>query len=189
MTLALVSIGAVTLAACSDGGSATSSTPAVTGSGPSAATVPPQTPNSGGQATSTPTRAATPGSSTGPDMGETHVRFTVGDAEIIVRIADNPTSRDFVSMLPLSLAFEDFAAMEKLSYLPRRLTTQGSTGRAPANGDLIYFVPWGNLGFFYNAERRDRSFDDRVIPIGTVEAGSERLDDLERGPVRVERIR
>ena len=91
-------------------------------------------------------------------------------------------------MLPLSLAFEDFAAMEKLSYLPRRLTTQGSTGRAPANGDLIYFVPWGNLGFFYNAERRDESYDDRVIPIGTVETGYALLDELETGPVRVELV-
>ena len=188
MTLALVSIGAVTLAACSGGGSATNSTPAAE-SGPSAAAAPAPTSSSGGQAASTPMRAATPERSTPPDIGATRVRFAVGGTEIIVRIADNPTSRDFVSMLPLTLDFEDFAGMEKLSYLPRRLTTEGSTGRAPANGDLIYFVPWGNLGFFYNAERRDRSYDDRVILIGTVEAGYERLGDLETGPVSVELIR
>ncbi len=123
-----------------------------------------------------------------PDMGATRVQFTVGDTEIIVRIADNPTSRDFVSMLPLTLDFRDFNAMEKIGDLPRRLTTQGSTGGAPANGDLIYFVPWGNLGFFYDAERRDASFDDRVIPIGTVETGHDRLNDLETGPVRVELV-
>ena len=123
-----------------------------------------------------------------PDSGETRVRFTVGDAEIIVRTADNPTSRDFVSMLPLTLDFRDFNAMEKVGDLPRRLTTEGSTGSAPANGDLIYFVPWGNLGFFYNAERRDEAYDDRVIPIGTIETGYERLNELETGPVRVELI-
>ena len=131
---------------------------------------------------------ATPDASPEPDMGETRVRFTVGDAEIIVRIADNPTSRDFVSMLPLTLEFADFASMEKISYLPRELTIEGSTSGPPANGDLIYFVPWGNLGFFYDAERRDESFDDQVIPIGTIETGYERLNDLETGPVRVERI-
>jgi hypothetical protein len=123
-----------------------------------------------------------------PDIGETRVRFTVGDAEIIVRIADNPTSRDFVSLLPLTLEFEDFNSMEKISYLPRDLTTAGATGSPPANGDLIYFVPWGNLGFFYNAARRDESYDDQVIPIGTIETGNELLDDLETGPVRVELI-
>jgi hypothetical protein len=134
------------------------------------------------------TASTTPELSTGRDLGQTRVRFTVGDAEIIVRTADNPTSRDFVSMLPLTLDFRDFNAMEKVGDLPRGLTTQGSTGSAPANGDLIYFVPWGNLGFFYNAGRRDASFDDRVIPIGTIETGYDRLNDLETGPVRVELI-
>lgn len=129
-----------------------------------------------------------PEASPEPDMGETRVRFTVGDAKIIVRIADNPTSRDFVSLLPLTLEFEDFNSMEKISYLPRELTTEGSTGSAPANGDLIYFVPWGNLGFFYNAERRDEAYDDQVILIGTIETGDELLDELETGPVRVELV-
>ena len=126
--------------------------------------------------------------STRQDVGQTRVRFTVGDAEIIVRIAENPTSRDFVSMLPLTLNFRDFNAMEKIGDLPRRLATQGSTGSPPANGDLICFVPWGNLGFFYNAARRDASFDHQVIPIGTVEFGYDRLSELESGPVRVEVI-
>ena len=54
--------------------------------------------------------------------------------------------------------------------------------------DVIWFVPWGNLGFFYNAERRDVSFDNQVIPIGAIETGYERLSDLETGPVRVEVI-
>ena len=140
------------------------------------------------EATPAVTTPTPPEASPEPNMGETRVRFTVGDAEIIVRIADNPTSRDFVSMLPLTLEFEDFADMEKIGYLPRELTTEGSTGGAPANGDLIYFVPWGNLGFFYDAERRDESYDDQVIPIGTIEAGDELLDELETGPVRVELI-
>ena len=132
------------------------------------------------------TVSTTPNVSTVRDTGQTRVRFTVGDAEIVVRIADNPTSRDFMSMLPLTLDFRDFNAMEKVGDLPRRLTTEGSTGGAPANGDLIYFVPWGNLGFFYDAARRDASFDDRVIPIGTVESGYDRLNDLQSGPVLVE---
>src|SRR3712207_8350684 len=54
------------------------------------------------------------------DMGQTRVRFSVGDAELIVRTADNPTSRDFVSLLPLTLDFRDFNAMEKIGDLPRR---------------------------------------------------------------------
>jgi hypothetical protein len=134
------------------------------------------------------TPPASPEASPEASIKQIHVRFTVDASEIVVRIADNPTSRDFLSMLPLILEFEDFANMEKISYLPRELTTEGSAGVTPANGDLIYFVPWGNLGFFYNAELRDQSFDDRVILIGAIETGEEFLDDLENGPVHVEVI-
>ena len=121
-------------------------------------------------------------------LGAARVRFTVGDTEIVVAITENPTSNDLLSMLPLELTFEDFASMEKISYLPRELTTEGSAWTAPQNGDLIYFAPWGNLGFFYDAARRDKSFDDRVFLIGKVETGFERLADLETGPVQVELV-
>jgi hypothetical protein len=138
----------------------------------------------------TPTTAtpASPEASPEPEIGETRVAFTVGDIEIIVHIADNPTSADFLSLLPLELTFEDFASMEKLCYLPRELTTEGSTSTTPADGDLIYFEPWGNLGSFYNAELRDTSFDDRVFLIGTVDSGIEQLAELETGPVHVDTI-
>jgi hypothetical protein len=115
--------------------------------------------------------------------------LTAKGSEIVIRLAQNPTARDFLSLLPLTLEFRDFARMEKIAYLPRRLATHGSPSHTPRNGDLIYFVPWGNLGFFYDAARRDPSFDDRVILIGQVERGLDRLPDLEAGPVRVERVR
>lgn len=113
------------------------------------------------------------------------VRFSIGDAEIVIRVADNPTSRDFVSKLPLTLTFEDFVGKEKISYLPERLSTDGSPGSAPRNGDLIYYKPWGNLGFVYNA---DGGHDDNVITVGRVESGMEHLNRIEEGQVTVEMI-
>jgi hypothetical protein len=183
---------------------ATAAAPTVASAAPSPASTPTTAATAAPGPASTPTTAASPAATSSPaagvavsptprlsagrDVSQTRVRFAVGDAEIVVRLADNPTSRDFVSMLPLTLTFRDFNAMEMIGDVPRRPTTQDSTGRAPADGDLIYFVPWGNLGFFYNAARRDASFDDRVIPIGTVVTGHERLNALETGPVRVELV-
>jgi hypothetical protein len=201
--LASAALGALLLvAAC--GGQATAAPAATSTAAPTAATAPTAVPTAAPSPAATPTTAASPAPMGSPEArptasptpqpsaqratGGTRVRFNAGSAEIVVRTAENPTSRDFVSQLPLTLAFKDFAAMEKLTYLPRRLTTDGSTGNPPANGDLIYYAPWGNLGFFYDAERRDTAHDDRVIPIGTVESGYEFLSRLEAGPVRVERI-
>ena len=115
-------------------------------------------------------------------MSTARIRFTTGDVSIVVRLADNPTSRDLVSRLPLTLTFEEFAGQEKISYLPQRLATDGSPGSTPSNGTLIYYKPWGNLGFYYNATG---GHDDDLIPLGTVETGMDRLDLLEQGPVTV----
>jgi hypothetical protein len=45
------------------------------------------------------------------------VRFSRPDAAIVIRTADKPTSRGFVSTLPLTLTCEDFAGKEKVSCL------------------------------------------------------------------------
>ncbi|TDD14901.1 cyclophilin-like fold protein [Nonomuraea diastatica] len=118
-------------------------------------------------------------------MSATRVRLSTPDAEIVVRTADNPTSRDFVAKLPLTLTFEDFAGKEKISHLPERLTTGGSPGSVTRNGALIYYKPCSHLGFYYNA---DGGHDDDVITIGDIESGMRQLDHLEQGPVTVEVI-
>ncbi|WP_277183603.1 cyclophilin-like fold protein [Caballeronia sp. BR00000012568055] len=65
------------------------------------------------------------------------------------RLDDNATSRDFVAMLPLPLRLVDFAATEKIAYLPRRLNTDGTpSGIVPYAGDVTYYEPWGTLQFF-----------------------------------------
>ena len=119
-------------------------------------------------------------------MATTRLRFSTPNAEIIIRVTNNPTSRDLLAKLPSTLTFEDFAGREKISYLPERLTTDGSPSHAARNGDLIYYVPWGNLGLFYNADDGGSSND--VIAIGTVESGTEHINRLEQSQVTVTTI-
>jgi hypothetical protein len=114
------------------------------------------------------------------------VRFSSNRTSVQVTIGeDNPAGRDFLSMLPLTLTVEEFAGREKISYLPRELRHRGSPGSDPESGDLIYFVPWGNLGFYYNAE--GIGYSDDTIHLGTYEASLDQLERLE-GEVTVELI-
>jgi hypothetical protein len=116
----------------------------------------------------------------------TTVRFSSDTTSVDVTIGeDNPAVRDFLSMLPLTLTVEEFAGREKISYLPRELRHRGSPGSDPESGDLIYFVPWGNLGFYYNAEGIGHS--DDTIHLGTYDASLDQLERLE-GEVTVEVI-
>lgn len=117
-------------------------------------------------------------------MEGTIVRFSSTYVQVDVTITqDSPTVRDFLSLLPLTPAFEEFNGREKLSYLPRELATEGSPGHDSEDGDLIYFAPWGNIGFYYNAE--GIGHDDRVILLGTFDATPEQLVRLEAGDVTV----
>jgi hypothetical protein len=116
----------------------------------------------------------------------TIVRFSSNTTSVDVTIGeDSPAVRDFLSMLPLTITVEEFARREKISYLPRELRHRDSPGSDPESGDLIYFVPWGNLGFYYNAE--GIGYSDATIHLGTYEASLDQLERLE-GEVAVEVI-
>lgn len=117
-----------------------------------------------------------------PAVTAARISFTAGQAQVVVRVEDNPTSRDLLARLPLTLEFQEFSGREKISYLTEPLTTGGSPGSAPRDGTLIYYKPWGNLGFYYNATG---GHDDNLITLGTVESGMDRFEGLERGPVTV----
>ena len=68
--------------------------------------------------------------------------------------------------------------------LPRKLKYRGSRGSDPEDGDLIYFVPWGNLGFYYNAA--GIGYSDQTIHLGTYQASPEKLEQLEGQSITVE---
>ena len=71
-------------------------------------------------------------------------------------------------------------------YFSRELTTEGSPGSDPEDGDLIYFAPWGNLGFYYNADGIE--YSDATIHIGTYTATADQLALLEGGTVTIDVI-
>jgi hypothetical protein len=108
------------------------------------------------------------------------IRLEVEGTAITATLLDNATARDFASLLPLTLPLQDYAAAEKISDLPRRLSTEGAPpGSDPSVGDIAYYAPWGNLALFC----RDASFARGLIRLGTMDSG---LDALRRpGPLQV----
>jgi hypothetical protein len=79
---------------------------------------------------------------------------------------------DFVSLLPLSLTLRDYAGTEKVSDLPRRLSTDGTPpGMDPEVGDIAFYAPWGNLAIFY----RDFEYSRGLVKLGHIEPGIEKL--------------
>lgn len=75
-------------------------------------------------------------------MAETagKVRLTSGGGEAIAVLDDTPAARDFLSMLPLELTFKDYNGTEKISYLPRKLATQGSPSFLHARSGRVHLL-------------------------------------------------
>ena len=76
------------------------------------------------------------------------------------------------SLLPIILTLTDFASTEKISDLPKKLSTSGAPdGTAARAGDLAYYAPWGNLAIFY----RDSRYATGLVKLGSLESGLEEL--------------
>ncbi|WP_234706393.1 cyclophilin-like fold protein [Sinorhizobium meliloti] len=113
------------------------------------------------------------------------MRIAFADHVFTATLYDSPPARDLWSMLPLDLEIDNYANNEKIAYLPRKLTEEGSgsfSNEAP--GDLCYYAPWGNLAFFYAGYR----YSAGLIRLGRLDGGVEPL--LKRGkfPLRIERL-
>lgn len=100
------------------------------------------------------------------------IRIKVGDQVLTGTLIDSKTSRDFISLLPLTLMLEDYAGTEKIGYLPKKLSTESApSGSDPSIGDIAYYAPWGNLAIFY----KDIGYASGLVILGKIDSGLEAL--------------
>lgn len=100
------------------------------------------------------------------------IKLTFDGGEAVAELYDNPTSRDLVSMLPLTLSFKDYNNTEKIAYPPRKLTTENAPfGLLPSKGDFALYAPWGNLVIYYHDFRHSKD----LVPLGHFTSGVEQL--------------
>jgi hypothetical protein len=105
--------------------------------------------------------------------GPMTIRIAFNDTVMTATLEDNPSARDFASMLPLGdLTIDDYANNEKIAYLPRKLTEEGSGPFGNERpGDLCYYAPWGNLAFFHAGYRWSRG----LIRLGRIDGSFDPL--------------
>jgi hypothetical protein len=100
------------------------------------------------------------------------IRIDVEGATMTGTLEDSATARDFASLLPLVVTLADYAETEKISDLPRRLSTEGApAGIDPSVGDIAYYAPWGNLAIFY----QDFGYSSGLIRLGVIDSGEAAL--------------
>lgn len=101
------------------------------------------------------------------------IHMTIDGEVATATLEDSPAARDFAALLPLTLNLKDYASTEKVSDLPKKLSTEGSPpGYDPSVGDITYYAPWGNLAIFY----RDFGYAKGLIKLGTISSGVDALN-------------
>ena len=112
------------------------------------------------------------------------VKIVIRGKAVTATLVDNATSRDFLSLLPLKMTLKDYASTEKVSDLPRKLTTKGApAGVDPAPGDIAYYAPWGNLAIYY----RDFGYSRGLVRLGKLDSGFDAFKGDESLEVTIER--
>lgn len=114
------------------------------------------------------------------------LKITFGETELTATLYDNPTTQDFISMLPITTEVEDYASNEKIFYPERKLSTnQAPNGYKPSTGDITYYAPWGDVAIFY----KDFSHSSGLISLGRIDDnGIEKLKSVGKQPVTFELI-
>jgi hypothetical protein len=113
------------------------------------------------------------------------IRMEVDGRDVVATLDDTAASRDFAALLPLSLTLSDYAEIERIADLPRKLSIEGTpVGVAPRAGDITYYAPWGNLAIFVEG----RNYARGLVRLGRVESGLPALQRPAPLHVRIERI-
>lgn len=112
------------------------------------------------------------------------VRLNVDGQVVMATLDDTAAARDFAELLPLTLTLKDYARIERIADLPRKLSVAGApAGHAPKAGELTYYAPWGNLAIFLEGDGHAQG----LVRLGQVDNGLVALQHPGPFKVRIER--
>jgi hypothetical protein len=116
------------------------------------------------------------------------IRLKVGDQAIAATLIDSETTRDFVSLLPLTLTMNDLFGREKFGHLPRALSEGGKRTRTYEVGEVIYWSPGPDVAIFYRQDGSSIPSPGSIV-MGNVDSGVEALNVSGAVKVTIELIK
>lgn len=99
------------------------------------------------------------------------IRFTIGNAVATATLDDNPTARDFASLLPVTLTMHDLFGREKPGPLPRTLNEGEKRQFSYEVGQVIYWSPTHEMAIYYADDGQRTIPSPGVIVLGKIDSG------------------
>ena len=100
------------------------------------------------------------------------IRLTLNGTALTATLIDSETTRDFVSLLPLTLTMSDLFGREKFGHLPRAISEGGKRTRTYEVGDVIYWPPGPDVAIYYRHDGQPIP-SPGIIVIGKMDSGVE----------------
>lgn len=116
------------------------------------------------------------------------LRLTIGARSLTATLLDSDASRDFASLLPLTLTLNDLFGREKYGHLPRPLSGAGRRAHTYEVGQIVYWAPGPDVAIFYRQDHQ-RIPEPGIIVLGIIEAGVEALDVSGAAKVKLELLK
>ncbi|HEX2268371.1 MAG TPA: cyclophilin-like fold protein [Pyrinomonadaceae bacterium] len=103
------------------------------------------------------------------------IRLKVEDKVMTATLSDSKTTRDFVSLLPLTLTMNDLFRREKFANLPRAISEEGKRTHTYEVGQVVYWSPGPDVAIFYRHDG-EKIPNPGIIVIGKIDSGVAALD-------------
>src|SRR5882724_6243477 len=103
------------------------------------------------------------------------IRLKIDDKVITATLNDSKTTRDFISLLPLTLTMNDLFRREKFAHLPRAISEEGKRTHTYEVGQVVYWSPGPDVAIFYRNDG-EKIPNPGIIVIGKIDSGVAALD-------------
>ena len=100
------------------------------------------------------------------------IKIKIAGKTLTATLADNPTARDFASLLPVNLSMNDLFGREKYGDLPRAISEKGPRMDKYQVGDIAYWSPDHQVAIYYRQDN-EQIPSPGVIPIAKIDSGTE----------------
>ena len=115
------------------------------------------------------------------------IRFKLNDSETTATLVDSKTSRDFVSLLPLTLTMNDLFGREKFAHLPRAISTEAKRTHTYEIGDIAYWSPGPDIAIYYQRDG-EKIPNPGIIVIGKLDSGMDVFNVAGSVKVKIELV-
>src|SRR5947208_9820452 len=102
-------------------------------------------------------------------------RLKVGATPVNARLLESKASRDFASLLPLTLTMNALFRREKYGHLPRPISEEGRRAHTYEVGQIAYWAPGPDVAIYYRQDGQ-RIPDPGIAVRGTSNWGVEAFD-------------